>query len=149
MGDGTRSRLTIYMWGQSICYSEVFLLYTVRVLLNTFLSVVPGVLFGLVVYCGRGSYVAGKTLGQLSYPRVGVSVSMPCLWTYVRWVRLVLTTQRGWHTLRLKDNVWQWIARYNFPSPIYPPRSCGIRTLISNTLTTQLYRRLKRSKSAA
>jgi hypothetical protein len=57
-----------------------------RVLLNTFLSVVPGVLVGRVVYCGRGSYVAGETLGQMSYPRVGVSVSMPCLWTYVRWV---------------------------------------------------------------
>jgi hypothetical protein len=53
-------------------------------LLDTFLSVIPGVLVGLVVYYGRGSYVAGKALGQMSYLRVGVSVSMPCLWTYVR-----------------------------------------------------------------
>jgi hypothetical protein len=53
-----------------------------RVLLNTFLSVVPGVLIGLVVYCGRGSYVAGKMLGQLSYPHVGVSVSTPCMFIW-------------------------------------------------------------------
>jgi hypothetical protein len=88
---GTRSRLTLYMWGYSIWYSEVFLLYTIRVLWNTFLSVVPGVLVGLVVYCGRGSYVAGKTLGQMSYPHVGVSVSMPCVFIRLPlWERVVL-----------------------------------------------------------
>jgi hypothetical protein len=38
------SRLTLYMWGYSVCCSEVFLLYTVTVLFNTFLSVDPVVL---------------------------------------------------------------------------------------------------------
>jgi hypothetical protein len=36
----------------------------VRVLLNTFLSVVPGVLVGLVVYCGRGVLCGWEDAGS-------------------------------------------------------------------------------------
>jgi hypothetical protein len=34
--------------------------YSIRVLLITFLTVVPGVLVGLVVYCGRGAMLLGR-----------------------------------------------------------------------------------------
>jgi hypothetical protein len=75
---GVRDLVLHYICGVKV-YVTLRFCYTRRVIINSFISVVPGVLFGLVVYCGRGSDVAGKTLGQMSYSRVGVSVSMPCV----------------------------------------------------------------------
>jgi hypothetical protein len=56
--------------------------YSIRVLLITFVTVVPGVLVGPVVYCGWGDADV--------IPARRASVSKFCLWTYVRWVRLDL-----------------------------------------------------------
>jgi hypothetical protein len=50
-----RSRLKKYMWGVKCLFS-----YSIRVLLITFLTVVPGVPVGLVVYCGRGAMWLGR-----------------------------------------------------------------------------------------
>jgi hypothetical protein len=54
------------VWGEEISSYKIHegvkcsFSYSIRVLLNTFLSVVPGVLVGLVVYCGRGAMWLGR-----------------------------------------------------------------------------------------